>query len=296
MKKIGYCILNDVNLCVFNSMRINSNAENLYLPYTTEGLEEICRQFTSGEEMLIVGKGSNTIFSRNNYTIPVVCTDMLCAIDETNQSFIVQSGVELNKLAWYAQEKGVSGYEFLEDIPGSVGGALFMNAGTYNDTISQLVETVKIYDFTSRKVRETGAAELKKHWGKRKSYFQQADCFIIECRLKADTFGDRTEILDKMLEIKKVRYAKQPREYPSAGSVFKRPNIEGKDLYVWKLLDEAGLRGYSIGGAMVSEKHPGFIVNRGNGTGQDFVKLLDFCKLTVKEKFGIDLEEEWRIV
>lgn len=292
----GYCVLHNVDLYAFNSMRIHSNSENFYLPYTTDGLIEVCRQFTSGKEMLIVGKGSNTIFSENNYAMPVVCTNMLNIAEKSGKSFVVQSGVTLSELAWLAQEKGVTGYEFLEDIPGSVGGALFMNAGTYDDTISQLVETVKIYDFTSKSVKEIGSEDLGEYWGKRKSYFQQADCCILECRLKADMFDDRADILEKMLDIKKARYSKQPREYPSAGSVFKRPYANGKSVYVWKLLEDVGLRGYSIGGAQVSEKHPGFIVNRNNGTGEDFVELLNLCKSKVKEMFDIDLEEEWRIV
>lgn len=291
-----YCVLHNVDLYAFNSMRIHSNAESFYLPYTTNGLIEICRQFISGKEMLIVGKGSNTIFSKNNYAMPVVCTNMLNIAEKADKSFVVQSGMTLNELAWLAQEKGVTGYEFLEDIPGSVGGALFMNAGTYDDTISQLVETVKIYDFTSKSVKEIGSDELEEYWGKRKSYFQQADCCILECRLKADMFGDRADILEKMLDIKKARYSKQPREYPSAGSVFKRPYANGKSVYVWKLLEDVGLRGYSVGGAQVSEKHPGFIVNRNNGTGEDFIELLNLCKSKVKEMFDIDLEEEWRIV
>lgn len=291
-----YCILHNVDLFAFNSMRIHSVAENFYLPYTASGLVELCREFSNEKDMLIVGKGSNTIFSKKNYAMPIVCTNMLNIAEKKDKSFVVQSGVTLNELAWFAQEKGVTGYEFLEDIPGSVGGALFMNAGTYDDTISQLVEAVKIYDFTSKSVKEICSDELEKYWGKRKSYFQQFDCCIIECKMKADMPGDRADILDKMLEIKKSRYTKQPREYPSAGSVFKRPNVEGKTVYVWKLLDDAGLRGYSVGGAQVSEKHPGFIVNSGNGTGNDFVELLNLCKTRVKDLFGVNLEEEWRIL
>lgn len=291
-----YCVLHNVDLYTFNSMRIHSNAENFYLPYTTDGLIEICRDFSSAKDMLIIGKGSNTIFSEKNYTMPIVCTNMLNIAEKTEKSFIVQSGVTLSELAWLAYGKGVAGYEFLEDIPGSVGGALFMNAGTYDDTISQLVENVKIYDFTEKCVKEINSDEMGKYWGKRKSYFQQFDCFILECKMNADKIGDRVDILDKMLEVKKSRYIKQPREYPSAGSVFKRPNANGESVYVWKLLEDAGLRGYSVGGAQVSDKHPGFIVNRNNGSGEDFVELLNLCKSKVKELFGIDLEEEWRIV
>lgn len=291
-----YCVLHNVDLYSFNSMRIHSNAENFYLPYTMDGLVEICRGFSSVKDMFILGKGSNTIFSKPDYKTPIVCTNMLNLAQASEENIVVQSGVTLSELAWLAQEKGVAGYEFLEDIPGSVGGALVMNAGTNVGTISQLVETVTVYDFASKSVKDIGLDELEKYWGKRKSYFQQFDCCILGCKMKSDISGDRTEIIDKMLEIKKSRYIKQPREYPSAGSVFKRPNVNGKDVYVWQLLEEAGLRGYSLGGAQVSEKHPGFIVNRGDGTGNDFVELLNLCKSRVKDLFDVDLEEEWIIV
>ncbi len=292
----GYCVLNNVDLYAFNSMKIHSKAEMLYLPYTTDGIIEICHTFSSTKDIVILGKGSNTIFSKTDCTKPVVCTNMLNLVQMSDKNFVVQSGVTLNELAWFAQEKGVAGYEFLEDIPGSVGGALFMNAGTNAGTISELVESATIYDFASKSVKEICSDDLKKYWGKRKSYFQQFDCCVLECRMKADVFGDREDILNQMLEIKKSRYIKQPREYPSAGSVFKRPSVNGKDVFVWKLLEDAGLRGYSVGGAQVSEKHPGFIVNRGGGTGSDFVELLNICKSRVKDLFMIDLEEEWIIV
>ena len=123
------------------------------------------------------------------------------------------------------------------------------------------------------------------------------DVVILSCDLKASSLGDDIEILDKMLTIKRERYKKQPRNYPSAGSVFKRPYDEnGTPRYVWQLLTEAGLKGKRIGGAQVSEKHPGFIVNVDNATGKDVVSLMVLCKDEVKKRFNIDLIEEWRIV
>ena len=288
--------LNNVDLYAYNSMRIHSNAECLYLPYTIEGLIQLCEKFSSSEEMVIIGKGSNTIFASENYSKPIVCTILLSGIDYIDRKFSTQCGLTLSELAWFAMEKSVCGYEFLEDIPGTVGGALLMNAGTYDDAISQLVDEVVVYDFAYRKVRKLVADELRMSWGKRKSYFQNTDCCILECVLNAEISGNYMEILDKMLETKRKRYVKQPREYPSAGSVFKRPFSEGEPVYVWKLLEQAGLRGYMIGGAQVSQKHPGFIINADNCTGNDLVLLLEHCKQKIKEEFGIILEEEWKIV
>lgn len=291
-----FFVLNNVDLYRHNSMRIHANAEQLYFPHSVQGLIQLCEQFRCSKDMLVLGKGSNTIFLSDNYSRPVICTDFLNRIDFVKGKLKVQCGATLSELAWFAMEKGIGGYEFLEDIPGSVGGALFMNAGTYDDTISQLVDSVTVYDYGSKRVQTLAGSELKPHWGKRESYFQKEDCCILECTLKADCLKNRSDILDKMLETKKNRYAKQPREYPNAGSVFKRPHIEGKPLYVWKLLEKAGLRGYRVGGAAVSDKHPGFIVNIDNCSGKDLEMLLDCCKKSVKELFGIELEEEWRII
>lgn len=291
-----FFLLKNVDLCKYNTMKVHSNAEQLYLPYTALGLIQLCERFLNISEMLILGKGSNTIFASKKYHKPIICTNLLSNLEYRNGKFIVQCGTTLSELAWYAMEKSVCGYEFLEDIPGSVGGALFMNAGTYNDTISQLVNSVTVYDFEQRNVCTLTEKELLPYWGKRESYFQSNNCCILECTLKADSIGEQADILDRMLEIKKNRYAKQPREYPNAGSVFKRPHIDGKPIYVWELLEKVGLRGYRVGGACVSEKHPGFIVNIDDCSGEELMTLLEHCKVKVKEKFDIELEEEWRII
>ncbi len=291
-----YFEISNTDLYKYNSMRLHANAERFYLPFTVDGLIEICKKFASAESFTLLGKGSNTIFVSENYSRPIVCTNLLDKIEFQDGKIVAECGVTLSQLAWFALEKSVGGYEFLEDIPGSVGGALFMNAGTYSDTISQLVESVTVFDFEKSAVLTLTEDDLKAYWGKRTSYFCKNNCCILECEMKADAVGDYLQILEKMLEIKKSRYLKQPRDYPNAGSVFKRPYKNGEPFYVWKLLEETGLRGYSIGGACISQKHPGFILNSGNCTGTDIQALLDVCKNRVKEKFDIRLEEEWKIV
>ena len=294
MKNAEYFELNNFDLYKNNSLRIHAKAARFYLPHTTAGLVSLCRGIK--ERFVIIGKGSNTVFVNSNYKTPIICTDLLNDIEYKNGEFIVGCGVSLSQLAWLALEKSVPGYEFLEDIPGSVGGALVMNAGTYDDTIAQLVSSVTIYDYDKDEIVKLSDSELKPFWGKRESYFAKNNCCILECALKADNEGNATEILEKMLEIKKQRYMKQPREYPSAGSVFKRPSLNGKSYYVWKLMDSLELRGFSVGGASVSEKHPGFIINKDNCSGEDIEQLLQICKDSVKKEFGIDLQEEWKII
>lgn len=290
-----YCVLHNVDLKQFNSMQIHANAETLYMPYTCKGMIAVCQKLF-GAHTIWIGKGSNIIFCKENYCEPIVCTAMLNEIAYEDQCLTVASGTSLNELAWYALSKGITGYEFLEDIPGSVGGALCMNAGTYNDFIGDLVLSVEVYNRKNNTCEHLSAEELKPYWGKRKSLFSGGDYIVISCCLRADRSDNPTVIMNNMLEIKKKRYEKQPREYPSAGSVFKRPYVDGEPRYVWKLLSEAGLRGARIGGAQVSEKHPGFIVNTGNCSGKDVVDLMNICKKEVLERFNIQLEEEWIIV
>lgn len=296
MENKGYCVLNNVDLWQFNTMKVHANARELILPYTADGLVGFCQSRTSAKDFIIIGKGSNTIFSKNEYDTTIMCTNIVNQISFKDGRIYAQCGVSLNDLAWFAHNKGVAGCEFLEDIPGSVGGALCMNAGTHEGTISELVYSVRIYDFTERTTVELSRDELKQYWGSRKSYFQEHDCCVIDCVLETGKYDDPDSIMEKMLETKHKRYKKQPREYPSAGSVFKRPCTDGEPVYVWKLLEEAGLRGYLLGGAQVSQKHPGFIINADNATGEELVALLNLCKKEVKGKFGIILEEEWKIV
>lgn len=292
----GYSILRDMDLKQFNSMRIHANAEILYIPYTREGLVAVCRKLSNNPKTIWIGKGSNIIFQRENYDAPIVSTVMLSDIQYNEGLFQVDCGTPLSELAWYALTKGITGYEFLEDIPGSVGGALCMNAGTYDDTISDLVDSVEVYNQKTDSCVTLSAKELTPFWGKRKSYFSRGNCTIISCCLRADCFEKPSIIMDKMLEIKKRRYEKQPREYPSAGSVFKRPYVNGEPRYVWKLLSETGMRGFRVGDAQVSEKHPGFIVNVGSCSASDVITLLNICKDKVLERYNIHLEEEWMIV
>ena len=292
----GYSILHDMDLKQFNSMRIHANAEILYIPFTREGLVAVCRKLSNNPKTIWIGKGSNIIFQKENYDSPMVSTVMLSDIQYNEGLFQVGCGTPLSELAWYALAKGITGYEFLEDIPGSVGGALCMNAGTYDDTISDFVDSVEVYNRKTDSCVILSANELKPFWGKRKSYFSSGDCIIISCCLRADCFEKPSTIMDKMMEIKKKRYEKQPREYPSAGSVFKRPYVNGEPRYVWKLLSETGMRGFRVGDAQVSEKHPGFIVNVDNCSGSDVITLLNICKNKVLEKYNIHLEEEWMIL
>lgn len=290
-----YLMINDFSLRQYNSMRLPAYAESAYIPYDVSGLDEM---FTNNylEESIILGNGSNVIFSKEKCETPVVVTNFLNNIKFEGECIIADCGVSLSQLAWYALEHSVAGFEYLEDIPGFVGGGLYMNAGTYDDCIENLVQSVTIYDYKEKQTRVLMREELMPFWNRRDSYFQHYPCFIIQSTFFANRLGVYERILSKMLELKEKRYLKQPRNYPSAGSAFKRPYINGEPKYIWQLFDLAGLRGFRIGDAQVSEKHPGFIVNRGNATGKEVIELMNYCKMKVWERFRIQIEEEWRIL
>lgn len=290
-----YVTINRFSLKQFNTMGIEACAETAYFPFTIQGCQQVLRDLHE-DKPIILGKGSNTIFRHTNIERPVIITDLMRNAEFKNDLIICECGVSLSELSWFALEHSVTGFEFLEDIPGAVGGGLYMNAGTYENSIGELAESVLVYDMSGNEIRTIQRDEMSLGWGKRDSCFQHSPWFILQCCFRATEQKEYDQILTEMLETKRKRYLKQPRNYPNAGSVFKRPYVNGEPRYIWKLLDEAGLRGYRIGGAQVSEKHPGFIVNTGNATGQDVVNLMNHCKKTVMNIFGIEIEEEWKIV
>jgi UDP-N-acetylmuramate dehydrogenase len=276
-------------------MQIKAFAKNVCIPHNLQGIIEAINNEGINRTIVLIGNGSNIIFSKPYYddTYLFILTTLLNNIEYKEDLIHAEAGVTTSKLSWYALEKSIRGVEFLEDIPGTVGGGLVMNAGTYEQTIGALCHSVTWYDINRKSIiTSTNDGNL---FSRRQSVFDDKNKVILSCELKANR-GDYNQILELIIEIKKKRYLKQPRNYPNAGSVFKRPQKDGQDYYVWKLLDEAGLRGYSIGDAMISDKHPGFIVNKGNCTGKDVLELLEICQKKVKNQYCIDLQVEWKIV
>ncbi len=288
-----YLTLTDVSLKRFNSLALDAQAALMYMPLNTQGLIDVLK-LTASKRRILIGKGCNILLTKAHYDassafiVTTMADDLLCHGDE----LVVEAGLSLNRLAWFAQEQALDGYAFLEDIPGTVGGALIMNAGQFDEEIGPLVNWIEVYD-----LRDNTVQCLKPHPG----FFTyrhselQAHHVVLRAGLKALP-GNELDNLDKILEIKKKRYLKQPRKYPNAGSVFKRPKKDGQEFYTWKLFDEVGLRGFRIGDAQVSEKHPGFIVNVGNATPNDMVAVVNECIHRVKTRFDIDLELEWRLI
>lgn len=286
--------LNNFSLKSYNSMRIDAIAKKVIMPYDIPSLIKAIKLYRD-KSIIILGGGANTILSKSYYndSFVFISTHLMKQIDYAEKHIIAQCGVNLSDLSWFALENSIAGFEFLEDIPGTVGGALIMNAGTYNETIGGLVNKITYYDTELDQLIERQCSISD--FFTRGSWFSTKSAIILECKFISRT-GNYISILETMLEVKKKRYMKQPRNYPSAGSVFKRPYLDDKPLYVWELLDKVGLRGTRVGDAMISEKHPGFIVNIGKATGSDILELVNLCKERVLKEINIELELEWRVV
>ncbi len=198
------------------------------------------------------------------------------------------AGVLLSRLAVYAQQAGLAGLEFAHGIPGTLGGAVMMNAGAYGGEMKDVLSSVSFLDSDAELFR-LPAGELG--LGYRRSIFSDTGSIILDAEIRL-TPGDRGEIGARMRELAQKRRASQPLDLPSAGSTFKRP----AGGYAAALIDQAGLKGFAIGGAQVSEKHAGFVVNRGGATFEDVLRLMAHIEKTVFEKSGVRLEPEVRIL
>ena len=237
----------------------------------------------------IIGNGSNVLVKDNGIRGIVVKLDFK-NIDMTDDlTFSVGAGVSLILLAKEAAKKSLTGLEFASGIPGTVGGAIKMNAGAYGGEMKDIVSSTTYLD---EDLNLKTISNSENEFGYRSSIFIKYDKYIIinsSIKLKK---GNLEEINKVMLENSNSRMEKQPINYPSAGSTFKR----GEGYITAKLIDEAGLKGYNIGDAYISEKHAGFIINKGNATAKDICSLIEYVKNTIHEKFGIKLDLEIKIL
>lgn len=231
----------------------------------------------------ILGKGSNVLASDKGYKGCIIdLTKYFSEIKIENEIMTIGAGALLTAIAFTAIKNSLSGMEELAGIPGTLGGALLMNAGCYGNEISNLVESVSFLN-SEKRMEELSIDKLK--FGYRTSSLKGN--IIIEAKLRF-VKGDSVKIKQRTDEFLSKRRESQPLDFPSCGSVFKRP----LGNYAGKLIEDAGLKGKSIGNAQVSEKHAGFIVNKGNATANDLKELIELIKNTVNEKFNVMLKEE----
>ena len=240
-------------------------------------------------KFIVIGNGSNIVFADDGYDGIVVVTTELKQLVVSENRISAECGVPLHALCTAACNASLSGLQFAYGIPGTVGGAVFMNAGAYDGEIKDCIVDVTCFDPETSKLVTLTKDECD--FSYRHSAFEENSLIIVWTNLEL-SFGDKDEIKREMSEIIGKRRDKQPLNYPSAGSAFKR--YPGR--YTAKMIDDAGLKGYSVGGAQISEKHAGFIINRKDATCRDIKELVDTVKSVIKDKEGIDIECEIRFI
>lgn len=288
LRQTGAEYMREEPLALHSTFRIGGRADCAVFPKNErELIAAIAAAKTNGVRYTVIGRGSNVLFSDEGYRGMVVFTSGLCEISVDGTTVRAGCGASLTQVALAAAKHSLTGFEFAHGIPGSFGGAIYMNAGAYGGSISGVLTNSACFDPADGSVF-TLSAEAHE-FGNRKSAYMTNGCIVLGGEL-ALAEGDPEAIFARMEELKEKRRASQPLEYPSAGSVFKRP--EG--YFAGKLIEDAGLKGTRVGGAMVSPKHAGFIVNVGGATAKDVLALIEKIRETVERRFGVLLEPEVR--
>lgn len=273
------------------TFKIGGAADVLIFPSTSDEVTKIFKLINKFKiPCTILGNGSNVLVLDNGIRGAVVkFTDKFFGkIRAEGSKIFADAGAKLKDVANFAAENSLTGMEFAVGIPGSIGGAVFMNAGAYDGEMKNIVENVKAVSRTGELInfcRENLNLDY------RQSVFQKNDCAICEVELSL-TEGDGEDIKNKMADFTERRESKQPLNLPSAGSTFKRP----KGYFAGTLIDKTGLKGLKVGGAMVSDKHAGFVVNVGGATAADVLNLIAEVKKRVRDVHGVTLNPEVRII
>lgn len=278
--------ITDVPMCEHTSFKIGGNADFFVTVKNIEELKasvSLCRETET--PYMLIGNGSNLLVSDKGIRGAVIRLEgEFKNITVEGDTIVAGAGASLTKLCLDAQKNSLTGLEFGYGIPGSVGGAAYMNAGAYGGEMKDVIVSCTHLD-PDLNLGTFSAEELDLSY--RHSAYMKGEFIILSVTLKLKS-GDSTAIRVRMEELMKKRMDKQPLEYPSAGSVFKRP--EG--AFAAALIEQCGLKGRSVGGAVVSEKHSGFIVNKGTATCRDVLDLIKIIQTEVKEKTGFDLHRE----
>jgi len=286
----------DVPLAPYTSFKIGGPAEVFCQPQNIEELIDILKFALSFNiPYFILGNGSNSLISDKGVDGIVIQTSALNQLKHEENFIEAYCGATLKDLCYFAKEEGLSGLEFASGIPGTVGGAVFMNAGAYG---SEIKDVLLSSDYLEPNLDSLNSLNPIKHlnanehnFAYRRSIFQEKNLIHIKSVFQLQP-EDKNIITEKMLSFEEKRKEKQPLDFPSAGSVFKRP--EG--FYTGNLIEQCGLRGYQIGKAAISEKHCGFIVNLGGATAADVLALIKYVQETVYNRFGVKLETEIRFL
>lgn len=269
--------------------KVGGPADILLTPTSIDQLSEtvkVCNE--NNIPYYVIGNGSNLLVKDGGIRGVVITLTKLDKIQSKGNLIKAEAGVLLKDVSERAVENSLTGFEFACGIPGSVGGAVFMNAGAYDGEIKNVILEAEVLD-SDGNIIILNRDELD--LGYRTSKVMKENFIVLSAIFQLE-LGDKEKIQDRVNELTRKREEKQPLEYPSAGSTFKRP--EG--YFAGKLIQDAGLKGYSIGGAAVSEKHSGFVINKGGATAKDILNLIEHIQNEVKKQFGVDLHPEVRIL
>ena len=272
------------------SFKIGGAAACVFLPESFEDMKNIAGALRElGVSPIIVGNGTNLLADDGALDIAVIKTSKLCDLYTRGENEIfAQCGTPLSRLAMFACENELTGAEFAHGIPGTVGGAVLMNAGAYGGEMASVIKEVT---FLTRDLEVRTVSAEESGFSYRHSRFIDSGEIILSAVFGLSR-GDAVTIKSKMEELSKKRRESQPLNLPSAGSTFKRP----KNGYAAAMIDDSGLKGFSVGGAQVSEKHAGFVVNVGKASFSDVISVMEHVRETVLEKHGVLLEPEVRII
>ncbi|MBQ1484311.1 MAG: UDP-N-acetylmuramate dehydrogenase [Eubacterium sp.] len=274
----------------FTSFRAGGTARELVVPETVDELSAVLREASEGgDPWILLGNGSNTVVLDGEFPGTVIMPDLGGSIEVEGNVIKASADALLSRLAKTAAAHSLTGLEFAAGIPGSVGGGVFMNAGAYGGELKDCISCAEVLMPPDFRLVTLGPDELG--MGYRHSALQETGGVVVSAAFELSA-GDRAEIDTKMADLAARRSDKQPLEYPSAGSFFKRP--EG--YFAGKLIEDAGLKGLRVGGAQISEKHAGFMINCGDATATDIVDLMHAVQNRVLELYGVLLEPEVRLI
>jgi len=282
-------VIKNCNLKEYTTYQMDGIADAIIFPTSIQDLKTILRFLKeSKQKYKVIGNGSNLIFNAH-YEGILIKLEELNHLNIEDTKIAVEAGYSIMKLALKVSRMGLSGLEFATGIPGTVGGAVFMNAGAYKSDMGYIIKSVTVLT-PELEIKELTNKEMGFHY--RTSFLQtHPDYICLEAKIEL-MHGDREEIMDLIKERKKRRLETQPLEYPSAGSVFRNPDGD----FAGRLVELIGYKGKKVGGAEVSKKHANFIINKGSATGKDIKTLIEEIRRKVKEQTGIELKVEQEFV
>lgn len=280
----------DENMARHTTFRAGGNADYYVVADTVEQLQQVLEVFAKEQiPVYMIGNGSNLLVTDGGYRGAIVeLGEQFKNITKDGMTFRAGAGVMLSKVSNEAKEHSMTGLEFASGIPGTLGGAIVMNAGAYDGEMKDVVTSVKVLT-PEGAVKELVADELELSY--RHSIIPQKQYIVLEVTMELAE-GDKEQINAKMQDFNGRRRDKQPLEYPSAGSTFKRP----QGHFAGKLIQDSGLSGYTVGGACVSEKHCGFVINKNNASASDILQVINDVQKVVEEKFGVTMKPEVKIL